>query len=413
MQEEVIDIVDVAPTIAKYLKRVDIPFNSYGIARNHYGINSGEEMKGNSDNTLEEMNVLSKIMRQNLVQLCQKLKSKGRTYSVCESDNLARIMANRPKTSSSSKVEFESDMQILKQMVSDIKSFLLQGQTKFPIWAVLLPSLLGVWTFFKWITKEVNSQVTEEDFESTEEGLNYNLTTFNPQLVKEADSETDRNRLFLVVLFLCTVCTFCWIGIFISSELNRFSLQGYGYLVMEIVITLVLVIFWTNGRYKVIGFEMINLLNYAIINFDILPLSRGMETEDSQKVAWSLLMFAVRSSSLFLSAYALMKVWKITCKFERSVDHNLTVDISINSILMNSQRQKYVRGDVIIILIHLDIALFLVTRHVPLLHIFGVHSLVLGLALLIVIFVVSSVGKLISLMKKHCVRGSTEQSYNK
>lgn len=32
-----IDVVDVAPTIAKYLQGVDIPFNSVGMARNYYG----------------------------------------------------------------------------------------------------------------------------------------------------------------------------------------------------------------------------------------------------------------------------------------------------------------------------------------------------------------------------------------
>jgi hypothetical protein len=34
---ELIDVVDVAPTIAKYLQNVDIPYDSVGMARNFYG----------------------------------------------------------------------------------------------------------------------------------------------------------------------------------------------------------------------------------------------------------------------------------------------------------------------------------------------------------------------------------------
>ncbi len=62
-----IDVVDVLPTLCKYLKGVDIPYHSVGVVQNSY--HTREEAEGNSN--------YIKALKQNVVQLLGAVKYRG------------------------------------------------------------------------------------------------------------------------------------------------------------------------------------------------------------------------------------------------------------------------------------------------------------------------------------------------
>ena len=89
-----IDVVDVAPTIAKYLKDVDIPFNSVGKARNYYGtglynFSFYSILNRSLDSASLKQNV--NILKQNLVQLKACSDARGKIAAV-DTETIDRLL---------------------------------------------------------------------------------------------------------------------------------------------------------------------------------------------------------------------------------------------------------------------------------------------------------------------------------
>lgn len=135
-----IDVVDVAPTIAKYLHKVDIPADNIGLAQTVFP-EVGPDGKSTSEQKIKAIQYRGNVLRQNIAQLCDTVRRRG-MIGACSVQHVNNIMQLEFDKSDPKKAA--EQLKDVEKYASSLKSKLYNMVNKPWFWVVFYASFSAV-----------------------------------------------------------------------------------------------------------------------------------------------------------------------------------------------------------------------------------------------------------------------------